>query len=56
MTLALDLNEQQQKEVSKLLLEKGKQKEALRKQHMANKKAGKNNREVQHRFLRQQYR
>ena len=41
MTLALDLNEQQQKEVSKLLLEKGKQKEALRKQHMANKKAGK---------------
>ena len=39
MTLALDLNEQQQKEVSKLLLEKGKQKEALRKQHMANKKS-----------------
>ena len=41
MTLALDLNEQQQKEVGKLLLEKGKQKDALRKQHIANKKAGK---------------
>ena len=41
MTLALDLNEQQKKEVGKLLLEKGKQREALRKQHIANKKAGK---------------
>lgn len=41
MTLALDLNEQQQKEVGKLLLEKGKQKQALRKQYMANRKAGK---------------
>jgi len=41
MTLALDLNEQQQKEVSKLLLERGKEKKALRKQHIANKKAGK---------------
>ena len=41
MTLALDLNEQQQKQLGKLLLEKGKQKESLRKQHMANKKAGK---------------
>lgn len=41
MTLALDLNEKQQKDMQQLLLEKGKQRSEFRRQHMAERKAGK---------------
>jgi protein CpxP len=42
MTLALNLNEKQQKEVQKLLLERSKKAEQFRAQHQADKAAGKN--------------
>jgi len=41
MTLALDLNENQQQEVRQLLIEKGKQRAEFRRQHMAERHAGK---------------
>lgn len=41
MMLALDLNERQQKDVKQLLIEKGNARAAFRRQHMADKKAGK---------------
>jgi protein CpxP len=41
MTLALDLNEKQQKDVQQLLIEKGKQRTEFRRQHMADRQAGK---------------
>lgn len=41
MTLALDLNEKQQQDMQKLLLEKGKQRAEFRRQHMAERKEGK---------------
>ncbi|OIQ21071.1 MAG: hypothetical protein BM557_04765 [Flavobacterium sp. MedPE-SWcel] len=41
MTLKLDLDEKQQKEIKMLLTEKSKKHEKLRKQHKANKEAGK---------------
>lgn len=41
MTLALDLNEKQQKDVQQLLIEKGKQRAEFRRQHMADRQAGK---------------
>lgn len=41
MTLALDLNEKQQQDVQKLLIEKGKQRAEFRRQHMADRHAKK---------------
>lgn len=41
MTLALDLNEKQQKDVQQLLIEKGKQRAEFRRQHMADRQVGK---------------
>lgn len=41
MTLALDLNQKQQKDVQELLIEKGKQRAEFRRQHMAERHAGK---------------
>jgi protein CpxP len=40
MTLALDLNDKQQKDIQQLLLEKSKQREILRQQHLAHRQAG----------------
>lgn len=41
MTLALNLNEKQQKDVKELLVEQGKQRAEFRRQHMAERQAGK---------------
>ncbi|PZR18971.1 MAG: hypothetical protein DI539_15615 [Flavobacterium psychrophilum] len=41
MTLALDLNEKQQKDLKQLLIEQGKQRAEFRRQHMADRPTGK---------------
>lgn len=42
MTLALDLNQKQQKDMKQLLIENGKQRAEYRRQHMAERHSGKN--------------